>query len=333
MGWRLGQACLAALLVTVTPVAASEQVTAEALLRQMAQAVDELNYEGTFVFAHDHRMETLHIIHARSEQGSRERLVALTGYPREIIKDAESIICVRPDHLDPALCLDPGKSLLGLPGVLPIRQGLDGLKDSYRLRLGPVRRVAGLSCREVAIVPRDHFRYGHQFCIHEPTGMLLKARLLSREGRIFEQLMFTRIEFPSQVDEARFQPEMQEQGMVARPMETAPAETHMMPFDPQWQVGQMPPGFHVTGISKRVMAASPHPVQHMILSDGLATVSVFITRTDTPHERLSGMTRSGALHVVALPWDEYQVTALGEVPEATVRLIAESVFRDGENMQ
>ncbi|EHQ53063.1 sigma E regulatory protein, MucB/RseB, partial [Ectothiorhodospira sp. PHS-1] len=202
---RLRLLCLVAALAATTAVAASEQ-GAHALLQKMARAVDELNYEGIFVFAHDQRIETLQIIHARDEHGSRERLVALTGHPREIIKDEDSIICVRPDDLDPALCLDPGKSLLGLPGVLPIRQGLEGLGESYRLRLGELRRVAGLTCREVSIIPRDHFRYGYQLCIHEPTGMLLQSQLLSREGRIFEQFMFTRIEFPARVTEERLQP-------------------------------------------------------------------------------------------------------------------------------
>ncbi|MCG5509391.1 MucB/RseB C-terminal domain-containing protein [Ectothiorhodospira lacustris] len=327
---RLHLMCLVAALLATATAAASEQA-AHALLEKMARAVDELNYEGTFVFAHDQRMETMQIIHARDERGSRERLVALTGYPREIIKDADSIICVRPDDLDPALCLDPGKSLLGLPGVLPIRQGLDGLSESYRLRLGDRQRVAGLPCRELAILPQDHLRYGRQLCIHEPTGMLLQSRLLSREGRIFEQFMFTRIEFPARVADDRLRPRMQGKGVTARPMETPPAETHFMEPDPRWHVGEMPPGFRVTGVSKRLMAAGPHPVQHMILTDGLATVSIFVTRTDRSEERLRGVTRSGALHAAVLPWKEYQVTVLGEVPEATVRLIAESVFHDGED--
>nr|WP_242467088.1 MucB/RseB C-terminal domain-containing protein [Ectothiorhodospira shaposhnikovii] len=321
---------VAALLATAT-AAASEQA-AHGLLQKMIRAVDELNYEGIFVFAHDQRMETLQIIHARDERGSRERLVALTGSPREIIKDENSIICVRPDDLDPALCLDPGKSLLGLSGVMPIRQqGLDGLGENYRLRLGERYRVAGLPCRELAIIPRDHLRYGHQLCIHEPTGMLLQSRLLSREGRIFEQFMFTRIEFPARVADERLQARMEGKGMTARPMESPPAKTHFMEPDPQWRVGSMPAGFRVSGVSKRNMAASPHPVQHIILTDGLATVSIFVTRIDRAEDRASGVTRSGGLHAMALPWGDYQVTVLGEVPEATVRLIAESVFHDDED--
>ncbi|MCG5512641.1 MucB/RseB C-terminal domain-containing protein [Ectothiorhodospira shaposhnikovii] len=327
---RLHLMCVVVALLATATAAASEQA-AHALLQKMARAVDELNYEGVFVFAHDQRMETLQIIHARDERGSRERLVALTGSPREIIKDEDSIICVRPDDLDPALCLDPGKSLLGLPGVLPLRQGLDGLGENYRLRLGEQQRVAGLSCQEVSIIPRDHLRYGYQLCIHEPTGMLLQSRLLSREGRIFEQFMFTRIEFPARVADERLQPRMRGEGVTARPMETPSARTQVMEPDLRWRIGEMPPGFQVTGVSRRLMAASPHPVQHMILTDGLATVSVFVTRMDRPEDRLRGLTRSGGLHAVVLPWGEYQVTVLGEVPEATVRLIAESVFHDGEN--
>ncbi|EHQ52684.1 sigma E regulatory protein, MucB/RseB [Ectothiorhodospira sp. PHS-1] len=123
---------------------------------------------------------------------------------------------------------------------------------------------------------------------------------------------------------------MQGEGMTARPMEIPPARAHFMEPDLHWRVREMPPGFRVTGVSRRLMAASPHPVQHMILSDGLATVSVFVTRMDRPEDRMRGLTRSGGLHAVVLPWGDYQVTVLGEVPEAAVRLIAESVFHEGE---
>ncbi|HSP01368.1 MAG TPA: MucB/RseB C-terminal domain-containing protein, partial [Thioalkalivibrio sp.] len=61
-----------------------------------------------------------------------------------------------------------------------------------------------------------------------------------------------------------------------------------------------------------------------VLSDGLATVSVFISRAGLD-DLYMGVTQSGALHAMAVPAGEYQITVVGEVPEPTVRMIADSV--------
>ncbi|NIR62132.1 MAG: transcriptional regulator, partial [Gammaproteobacteria bacterium] len=43
-------------------------------LARMAEAVDSLNYEGTFVYNHDDKLETMRIVHRVDPRGSRERL-------------------------------------------------------------------------------------------------------------------------------------------------------------------------------------------------------------------------------------------------------------------
>jgi sigma-E factor negative regulatory protein RseB len=66
---------------------------------------------------------------------------------------------------------------------------------------------------------------------------------------------------------------------------------------------------------------------HLLFSDGLASVSVFVESSkDSPH-RLNGPSRMGALNVYGKQINDSQIIVMGEVPEATVARIAESMQR------
>ena len=61
----------------------------------------------------------------------------------------------------------------------------------------------------------------------------------------------------------------------------------------------------------------------MVYTDGLASLSVFI-------ERLTGDVRNGSSSMGAVNafiriYDDYSITAIGEVPAQTVKQIAESI--------
>jgi sigma-E factor negative regulatory protein RseB len=67
-------------------------------------------------------------------------------------------------------------------------------------------------------------------------------------------------------------------------------------------------------------------VVHLVYSDGLVAVSVFIEPISAaPHS--FGVSRQGGINVVIRQQDDNVVTVLGEVPIATVRQIAHSVAK------
>jgi sigma-E factor negative regulatory protein RseB len=67
-------------------------------------------------------------------------------------------------------------------------------------------------------------------------------------------------------------------------------------------------------------------VAHLVFSDGLVAVSVFVEPIGgAPHP--SGLSQQGGINVYIRQFDENLVTVLGEAPPATVRQIAHSVAR------
>jgi sigma-E factor negative regulatory protein RseB len=63
----------------------------------------------------------------------------------------------------------------------------------------------------------------------------------------------------------------------------------------------------------------------MVFSDGLASVSVFVEPAEATDKKLSGLSRMGAAHAFTVISGDQQVTAVGEVPPATVERIARSL--------
>jgi len=307
--------------VLALPHAAWSGQDAKAWLDKMADAVQSLNYEGTFIFARGDKMDTMHIVHGRDAQGIRERLTTLTGEEREVIRDRGVLTCVWP-HKNAVTVEATRARKHGIPTTIP--SSTQGLDEHYRLSVHGRGRIAGTTCRKLSIAPRDNLRYGHRLCIAEDSGMLLESMLLDARGQPIEKVMFTSLELRDQIPDAHFAPTMIEADHVwhrAGPRQ----QPFQMKSDPGWQIARKPPGFEVTSVSKRVIAASPQPVQHMILTDGLASVSVFIAR---PMERTAffkGTTQSGALNAFARSVNDYQITVVGEVPADTVRMIGQSM--------
>ncbi len=319
---KSGYLLLAYLLLAQAAVVASEP-SADELLQKMIHAVEFLNYEGTFIYRHGDKLETMQILHARDERGQREHLLSLTGEPREIIKDEHVLTCTLSGNH--SMMLEPRRQRTILPASIP-SYGL-GSQGHYRLQLNDRQRVAGLACRSLYILPNDPYRYGHRLCIEEQRGMLLKSEILDQAGQTIEQVMFTNIHFPEHVPDERFQSVISGDHLTRHEIKTQ-GYPRSAP-DPHWQIGNIPAGFQIKSVMRRPMDASAQPVQHLVLHDGLASISIFIARADTADALFMGATQSGALHAVAVVRGEHQITVLGEVPEATVRMIADSISYAG----
>jgi sigma-E factor negative regulatory protein RseB len=143
--------------------------------------------------------------------------------------------------------------------------------------------------------------------------------------------MFTDIRFLKRIPEDRFEPGV---AVKSYKWHTVAAREHRSSLrpDPAWHIGRMPPGFTISENIKRTIAASVLPVQHIVSTDGLASVSVFIAKPDAVNEFFNGSIDRGALHARALNINRHQVTVVGEVPEITVQMIGESIeYRQGNH--
>lgn len=375
--------------------AATFEATVE-LLRRMAAALREVEYEGTLVYLHDRQLNSLRIAHRIDGGESRESVLALSGPIRALSRNRRGVTCVLPDaRAIQVRRSDGGGSLQrGVPAD-PAR-----LQPHYLLHPLGQSRVAGRITDVIGIIPRDNFRYGYRFHVDRETSLPLKTELMDTEAQPIEQVMFTELQLfdtapsappPSAPPEAAARSGRTRLGRAAAaaaaPDSAADPATRQVQAtqraggardlagESDWVFVGLPPGFEVVARSMEPLGLVPAPIatpppgplpdphqaapssrplavnrsrggapepaqtrpgppaqahknsagtqEHLLLSDGLASVSVYIEPATNPG--LDGTTRMGAVHAAGREIKQHRVTAVGEVPAATVATILDAV--------
>ena len=190
MCMRLARAC-ALLIVSTSAYAVDSDPAALNLLKAMHSAGRQLNYQGTFVYVNNGKMESMRIYHRVDEKGDHDRMVHLNGSTREVIRDGDKVTCILSDKKSVHVSkLDNGAQhiLSALPS------NFSEFTQYYTFALAGQDRVAGRATKVVHVNPRDKFRYGYRFWLDAENGLLLKSQVLTVDGVPIEQLMFTSIE-------------------------------------------------------------------------------------------------------------------------------------------
>lgn len=305
------------LLFACLPLAAgAESPDPITWLQRAAAAAHQLNYTGTFIYQHGGQTETSRITHRIDESGEQEKLEALDGFPRTVIRNNDETWCFLRGNKTVKLERHESRKLF--PDVLP--KQLAGLTDSYAVKLGNQERVAGYDSQIILLEPKDNYRYAHKLWADTRTGLLLKSGMLNEKNQIVDQFTFTQISIGGQLGKELFKAPAANPG-ASRP-ERMLAEK--VPTETGWVVMQPPAGFKKILEIKRSMPGRKSPVSHLVFSDGLVAVSLFIEpiRTHRPDE---GLNNQGAINVYTRLIGDHQATVLGEVPGVTVTQIANSL--------
>lgn len=311
---------LAALLVCCGQALAAD--TARQWLDAMSDALKTLDYDGTFVYHHDGKLEVMRIIHRVDEGGQRERLVSLTGSAREVLRDDRSVTCILSDNKSVMI----RQSLPTQPfPVVP--DDLDAISRYYQLEDKGDDRMIGYRARIIAVKPKDNFRYGYRFWIEQDSRMLLKSELTGEQGKAIEQVMFTTLDIGTEIPVSELRPALTGEGYTwSRQPENSNAQDPSAGV-PGWRVTQLPAGFRMTDFRHRRMHEKSVDGEHMVYSDGMATVSVYVEQPMQGTRGFTGLSSMGAMNAYGAMVDGHQVTVVGEVPPATVRMMATSVER------
>jgi sigma-E factor negative regulatory protein RseB len=305
-------------------LAVAGQAFAEGSARQwldgMSNALQSLNYDGTFVYLHAGKLEAMRIVHQASEHGEQERLVSLTGSSREVLRDDKVVTCIMADSKSVMV----GKSRPRSPFPM-VPEDLDSLSRYYQLEDVGEDRIAGHMTRVVTITPKDHFRYGYRFWIDSANYMLLKSDLTGVDGEAIEQVMFTHLNVSERLSALALQPTLTGEGYNWTRQGADGRDSAVVPGTPDWVVKRLPAGFELTDFQRKRMRKGGALVEHLVFSDGLATMSVYVEKLMSDDKSFLGLSSMGALNAFGAVVDGYQVTVVGEVPPATVQMVARSV--------
>lgn len=296
-------------------------------LQRISEAGQDQNYQGVFILRKSSDLSTLRITHGSDEEGVWESLESLNGEPKQVIRHNNKTVSIFPARELIMVRENPEQQSLHPP--LP--ENLDQLGLFYSIQRLPDDRIADHQTLVIHLIPNDEFRYGYRYWIDKNTGMLLRCDLVSEKKKVIEQMMFTSLDYlpnspVSSFDMKQFE-NYQQQKLDEHEVDVKHSEAL------KWSVESLPKGFMLTRSTMRYshpssyIAGEKPDLLHLVYSDGLASVSVFIEKSEDAEKHLQGVSTMGAVNAYGNQVDDYSVTVVGEVPVTTVQAMAQSAVK------
>ena len=330
--WLLLWALALPLAQGQTPVQPqASEVSVNTWLMRLHEASRRRTYTGTFVVTSAGTMGSAKIWHVCDGAQQIERVESLSGSARSIFRRNDRVVTF---YRDAKVAVVEKRESLGLFPQLLQSSGAD-IGAFYHLQTQGSERVAGFDADVVQIVPNDRLRYGYRVWSEKKIGLVLQLQTLDLEGRVLEQVAFSNLELNAPVSSAALTQLMSktEGYRVEHP------EAQKTTAEAQgWRLLQPVAGFKPAGCFSRVVNANAASkaegaermgsLMHWIFSDGLATVSLFAEPFDTRRHLHEGLTdMGGAARTVTLRLNDWWITAVGEVPAATLSAFAQGLER------
>ncbi|AEF55774.1 MucB/RseB C-terminal domain-containing protein [Marinomonas posidonica] len=287
-------------------IAAVPTLNAVELLRQMTQSFHYLNYDGVFVHSEASNMNGMRIRHIVTEGMEYESLVDLDGDKVEVVRIDDKITCVYPDDQ-----MNNRYSPFKAPFKSLKKVDEERLAQGYQLTVNQGQhRIAGRQAIIVSLLPRDEYRYGHAFWLDKENHFLLKHDVFKPDGQLLERVQFTSVNFT---------PDLKQEDFVPNKGTHAKKQTQVLPQRVKnlWRFEWLPEGFHLVWPEARALN---HGTSMLLLSDGMATVSVFVepSMSVKPISIMGmGATMAG-VSSFKVKDQLYLLTIMGEVPGATI---------------
>jgi sigma-E factor negative regulatory protein RseB len=319
LGWAPGSwGTIALLSLVLCPMArADSQSEALNLLQRVYAASQKLSYSGTFVYQHGQHAETSRITRLIEGGITREKLETMDGVPREIVREGDDVVCYLPSLS--TVRIDKQAGQRSFPGLLPGH--FKELTENYVLRRGEPERVAGYDCQVLLLEPRDNMRYAHRLWIEPRSGMIVKSRTYNERNEVMEQFAFTQLRVGGGIERESLRSSFTGKTSGWRVEDAAASEANLA--EAGWTLKSRPPGFKKIVEMRRNLGGASG-VGHMVLSDGLVAISVFIeAATNRPVQQ--ELSRQGAINVYVRQMGNHRITVLGEAPAASVKYIANAV--------
>lgn len=317
-GKRLFWPAILAVQLVVSGAAFAQRVEPNEWLSRMGSAVQTTSYEGTVIRIRDGKAEALKVVHTVSDGVIREKVVAQEGNGLEIIRNGNEVHCILPDKR--SVLIEEWDDQSTLFSTLPSSEIRFG--SEYDVAIVREERVAGRQAILVAIRPHDSYRYGHRVWLDIETAFPLQTQLISESGEPIEQVKFADISLNKEIHASALAPSYSTDNFRWL---TQPSRHVSHELETTWTSSDIPQGFRAVSTHGETLAGSDAVVTHIVFSDGLANVSVFIAPQGAATKE--GPSRVGGSNSYSAIRDGHRITAVGEVPAMTVQQIATTMTR------
>lgn len=296
----------------------ASKYSAQQWLERMVEATSDVNYQGVMIYGNQELWETLKVTHALIDGQKYEKMLYLTGEPREFIRQGNQLTCIHPDSSVTKLTKQTAQN----PLSKNLSQNLQQLAEVYDAYIESQERVAGRMAQKISLKPKDAYRYAYEFWLDNDSALLLRSDMLD-QSKVLERFQFSQVKIGLSLPKAMFKPETQGRLLEAEIVEPAKAlETQIRNFQPTWT----PSGFKLSK-SKIQSDYRESRGKKLMYSDGLNYFSVFVEPSvQSLPEVNNKWGATSAIVVYKLHENKvYKVTVVGELPIEAIKKVAKSV--------
>jgi sigma-E factor negative regulatory protein RseB len=304
---------------------------ARAWLARIQAAASSGNYQGVMVFSVGGTMSSSRVGHYAVGDQTYEHLEALDGRQQSIVRHNDAVHTLWPQT---RVAVVEKRETLAAWSTTPQEVDPQAL-EQYEFRREGLDRVAGREAVVFVLEPRDPLRYAQRFWADQATGLMLRADVIGIAAApgavrpILESTAFSEVAIgvkpqPETVLQAIRNMRKLEGYRVLRPQQQ---RTTLEAAG--WTLARPVGGFKLAGCVRRGMETmgDEELVLQAVFSDGLSHVSVFIEPFKPQRHRGEMQAQQGATGTLMLRRGEYWVTAVGDVPPATLKLFADAMDR------
>ena len=320
---RCSASLLAAAIALCVGASAQAQTNSDirSWLLDVNAAALQQTFAGTMVVQSGADMVSAKIWHIDHNGQALERVDLLSVEPHTTLRKGDVVFGV--DH-NTQLVRQERRGDLGLfPAALTSAGQHVG--EHYVMQSLSAKRVAGLITVGVALQAKDQWRHSHRIWRDAKSGLVLKWQTVASDtGEVLEQVAYSDIVVAGGVDLAT----MQQWQQVPKQYKVQVSDAQAVAAASLgWRQNQGVLGFEAGPVNKprlngQLLQGAP---AQWVFSDGLASVSLFVEPLSAKGQRRPSAVHMGATASVSAAVPPMWVTAVGEVPVATLRALLASV--------
>jgi len=317
-------ACVISLFFNFSAFSADEE-QAKLLLERLSQSLRQENFNTSFVVVKNNQAEPYHWLHGIVESQSNgseedtknielEILALLNGPRRDILRINNTVSYIEPEYSPYSISSEQ------ISGPIPTVFGRDigVLDNNYHFVSVGKNRVLGRAAQLIRIVPKDAHRFGYWLWLDQQSGLLLKLAVITRKGKLLEQIQFTHLEITDTISENLKQLQATELPKIID------VNAQQQATDLAWQVNWLPNGFESLKSDRHRINVSKQAVEFMLFNDGLVDISVYVNPSKEK-QRAIEFANDGATLVLSQVMNNIEVSVVGKIPLETAKKIVSSV--------
>lgn len=307
------------LLFSITNIYADNtKLTALQTVVKMKQAMSTMNYQATLIFSKNGKTEPMLYSHAVNKDMEQEYLVSLNSPLREIIRNRNELIFLFKETQEVVINHRNYKHsfLADLP------KNINDLTSIYEFRFSEPEYVALMPVFVVDIQPKDKFRFPRKLWINKENFLPLKLVVYDFSNKPLEEIFATELHVKDSI------PFKTVADLLLKHKQILPDPVNVAA---SFEVKNPPPGFKLVFSTRSHLHNDNRVVEDLLLSDGFSKVSVYIENMNAApgSANIASPQSMGTINSYTITKNNLQITAMGEVPMLTVKLIAECVVPKG----